>query len=439
MFKSKSLSFFVMSFALGGCQGQLNADLINQLNKEIEIKVKVQPTIEVTASPTLNPAPQPTVVPTTTPPQPIPTSMQPIPSPQPTVLPSATPPQPIPTSMQPIPVPQPSGTVKPTPLPTPLPTPMPTATPLPTPSPTVTPSLTTPLPSLPGKTGLNASLDFPLFPSDNAWNQAIDQAPIDPNSDQLIASIGLDKNLHPDFGSNWNGGPFGIPYYVVDEQTPGVPIHYTAYGSESDPGPFPIPANAPIEGGAQSSGDRHILVVDRQSKMLYELFYAFPNSDGSYNASSGAVFNLSSNALRPAGWTSADAAGLPILPGLVRYDEVVEKQVINHALRFTASRTRRAYTHPARHFASQRSDPSLPPMGMRVRLKASFDISGYAPEAQIILRALKTYGMILADNGSNWFVSGVADARWNDGIMNTLKQVKGRDFEVVKMGEIVTD
>ncbi|PKL76829.1 MAG: hypothetical protein CVV27_08310, partial [Candidatus Melainabacteria bacterium HGW-Melainabacteria-1] len=211
------------------------------------------------------------------------------------------------------------------------------------------------------------------------------------------------------------------------------------YGDESDPGPYPIPADAPIEGGANATGDRHILVIDRDNQKLYELFYAFPDGSGGFRAASGAVFDLNSNALRPAGWTSADAAGLPILPGLVRYDEVVEQGEIRHALRFTASRTRRAYIHPARHYASSNTSASLPPMGLRVRLKASVDISAYPASAQVILRALKKYGMILADNGSNWYVSGTADARWNDSEMNTLKNIRGRDFEVVETGPVITD
>jgi hypothetical protein len=286
---------------------------------------------------------------------------------------------------------------------------------------------------------VGASLNGRLpFPADNAWNQAVDTEPVDPNSANLIASIGLTTGLHPDFGANWNGGPFGIPYVVVGAETPPVPIVFTDYGDESDPGPYPVPANAPIEGGPNASGDRHILVVDAANWKLYELFNAFPRAGGGYNASSGAVFDFNSNSQRPAGWTSADAAGLPIFPGLVRYDEVVEQGEIKHALRFTVSRSRRAYVAPARHFASSRTDVNLPPMGMRVRLKASFDISTYPSEAQVILRALKKYGMIVADNGSNWFISGAPDSRWNDTALNTLKRVKGSAFEVVKMGNVVT-
>ena len=209
------------------------------------------------------------------------------------------------------------------------------------------------------------------------------------------------------------------------------------YDDESDPGPYPVPPGAPIEGGVASSGDRHVLIVDRDAWKLYELYAAYPQADGSWHAGSGAVFDLNSNALRPSGWTSADAAGLPILPGLVRYDEVTVG-VITHALRFTVNRSRRAYLAPARHWASSDTSSLRPPMGMRVRLKAGYDLSGFPPSAQVVLRALKTYGMIVADNGSDWFISGVADSRWNDGEINTLKQLRGSDFEVVRMVGIVT-
>ena len=278
-----------------------------------------------------------------------------------------------------------------------------------------------------------------LFPSDNPWNQDISQSPVDPNSDNLIASIGLTTGLHPDFGTVWNGAPNGIPYIVVSGTQPRVPMNWTAYGDESDPGPYPVPPDAPIEGGPNSTGDRHVLVIDRDNWILYELGYAFPiNGGASWDANCGAVFDLNSNALRPAGWTSADAAGLPIFPGLVRYDEVFEQQEIKHAIRFTAQTTRRAYVSPARHWASSNTSVNRPPMGMRVRLKASVDISGYSPAMQVILRGLKKYGLILADNGSNWYISGAPDPRWNDSELNTLKNIKGSDFEVVQMGAIVT-
>jgi len=274
-----------------------------------------------------------------------------------------------------------------------------------------------------------------VLPANNAWNTAIDNAAVDPNSAAIIANIGLTKSFHPDFGANWNGGPFGIPYIVVSGTQAKVNVTFD-YADESDVGPYPIPANAPIEGGAASDGDRHVIMVDRDNWKLYELYYAFPNANGSWRAGSGAIFDLSSNALRPAGWTSADAAGLPILPGLVRYDEV-SAGLIAHALRFTVSRTRRAYLPPARHWASSDTSSLRPPMGMRVRLKASVNISSYPASAQVILRALKKYGMIVADNGSDWYVSGTADSRWNDTEINSLKALKGTDFEVVQMTGIV--
>jgi hypothetical protein len=293
-----------------------------------------------------------------------------------------------------------------------------------------------PLPDL----GPGASLHGKaLFPPDNAWNKDISMDPVDPNSDNLIASIGLNVGLHPDFGTVYNGAPNGIPYIVVSGTQPLVPLNWTAYGDESDPGPYPIPPDAPIEGGPTSAGDRHVIVIDRDNWKLYELGYAFPiNGGASWNANCGAVFDLNSNVLRPAGWTSADAAGLPIFPGLVRYDEVFEQGEINHAVRFTASITRRAYVYPARHFASSNTSVNRPPMGMRVRLKESFNISGFSPHLQVILRALKKYGMILADNGSNWYISGAPDPRWDDDELSTLKSIEGSNFEVVEMGTIVT-
>jgi hypothetical protein len=286
--------------------------------------------------------------------------------------------------------------------------------------------------------GAGASLNGKrVFPADNPWNQDISAAPVDPNSANLIASIGLNTAFHPDFGTVWNGAPNGIPYVVVSGAQSRVAITFTDFGDESDPGPYPAPLDAPIEGGPSGTGDRHVIIVDRDNWILYELYNAFPSGAG-WNASSGAVFNLNSNALRPAGWTSADAAGLPIFPGLVRYDEVFGQKEIAHALRFTAQHTRRAYVLPARHFASSDTNPNLPPMGMRVRLKASFDISGYTPAMQVVLRALKKYGMILADNGSNWYLSGAPDPRWSDDELSTLKALRGSDFEVVQMGTIVT-
>ncbi len=286
--------------------------------------------------------------------------------------------------------------------------------------------------------GIGASLNGRRpFPASNAWNQRVDSMAADPSSATLIASMGSAGHLHPDFGANYDGGPFGIPYIVVRGTQRRVPVSFD-YAGESDPGPYPIPASAPIEGGLNSDGDRHVLVLDRDNWRLYELFAAHPSAGGArWTAGSGAVFNLRANTLRPAGWTSADAAGLPIFPGLVRYDEVKAGK-IQHALRFTASQTRAGYVAPARHFASSSTSSTLPPMGTRVRLKASFDISGYPRTARIILQAMKDYGMILADNGSNWFISGAPDSRWSDDSLNTLKRVPGNAFEVVKLGKIVT-
>jgi hypothetical protein len=275
-----------------------------------------------------------------------------------------------------------------------------------------------------------------VFPLDNIWNQDISTAPVDPNSDNLIASIGLNKPLHPDFGTTFNGAPMGIPYILVPGSQPRVPIQ-AEYADESDPGPYPIPANAPIEGGPQSEGDRHVLVIDKDNWILYEMWNGHKNGNG-WRCGSAAIFDLKTNKERQAGWGSADAAGLPIFPGLVRYDECVEQKAITHALRFTVVHSRKAYVPPARHFASKSNDPNLPPMGMRVRLKAGFDISGFPESTRVILNALKKYGMIVADNGGDWFLSGSPDSRWKDDDLNTLKQVHGGGFEVVRMGEIVT-
>ena len=278
-----------------------------------------------------------------------------------------------------------------------------------------------------------------LFPDSDPWNTAIDQAPVDPNSDVLIASIGVTKGLHPDFGADWNGGPFGIPYVVVAGSEPRVPMTF-GYADESDPGPYPIPADAPIEGGVDSTGDRHVLAIDRDAWRLYETFSTYPAASGlGWDAGSGAVFDLATNTNRPAGNTSADAAGLPIFPGLARYDEVVGQGAVLHALRFTIQRSRRAYVAPATHFASSYTGTDRPPMGMRVRLKASFDASTFPASARVVLTALKKYGMFVADNGSDWYISGAPDARWNDDELNSLKAVPGGAFEVVKMGSLTTN
>jgi hypothetical protein len=278
-----------------------------------------------------------------------------------------------------------------------------------------------------------------LFPSDNPWNQDISKAPVDSRSDLLIESIGTDESLHPDFGTFYKKKPSGIPYIVISKTQPKVPILFREGASESDPGPYPIPPHAPIEGGHNADGDRHVLVIDKDNWKLYELYNAYSKDNGKrWEAGSGAIFDLNANTLRPAGWTSADAAGLPILPGLVRYDEVVEQKEMTHAIRFTARTTRRGYISPATHFASKNTNENLPPMGMRVRLRADYDISGFPPIAQTILTALKKYGMFLADNGGDWYLSGAPDPRWDNHAINTLKRVRGRDFEVVQTGKVVT-
>jgi hypothetical protein len=268
-----------------------------------------------------------------------------------------------------------------------------------------------------------------VFPADNPWNRDVSTLPVDPNSANYLAAVtalGGNQKLHADFGG---GGAYGIPYVTVPGTQPLVPVDFGSYGDESDPGPYPIPLAAPIEGGS----DAHVLAVDRDHCKLYELFAASRGASR-WSADSGAVFDLTSNALRPEGWTSADAAGLPIFPGLVRYDEVASGH-IDHALRFTVSRTQKAYLHPATHYASSNTDPNLPPMGLRLRLKASFGTSSFTGQARAVLDALKKYGMIVADNGSNWFISGASDTRWNDTDLDQLKTVPGSAFEVVNTGE----
>ncbi|MBN1659152.1 MAG: hypothetical protein JXA93_12145 [Anaerolineae bacterium] len=280
-----------------------------------------------------------------------------------------------------------------------------------------------------------------VLPADNVWNTPVDDLPLDANSDAYVATIGAGAHAHADFGSGeWplgSGSPIGIPFVDVPSAQPRVQVTFD-YDDESDPGPYPVPPDAPIEGGPQSDGDRHVLALDRDACFLYELYYAWPQQDGSWHAGSGAIFDLGSHALRPAGWTSADAAGLPILPGLVRYDEVASGE-IRHALRFTAPHTRRAYVWPARHYASELTGSEYPPMGQRFRLKAGFDTSGFSPEVQVILQALKTYGMFLADNGSAWYLSGVPDERWDNDTLHELHQVSGSAFEAVDASSLMVD
>jgi hypothetical protein len=288
-----------------------------------------------------------------------------------------------------------------------------------------------------------------LFPANNIWNTRVDNLPVDPHSRDYINRIGANTGLHPDFGSGtWNDAPIGIPYVVVPTNQPLVQVTFDIW-DESDAGPYPIPTNAPIEGlpttGPTSTppvdGDRHVLVMRQGDCRLYETWYTWQTPQPSFHwwAGSGALFNLNSNALRPNTWTSADAAGLPILAGLVNYDEVASGE-IRHAIRFTANDTQRAYVWPARHYASTITDPTYPPMGQRFRLKANVDISGFSPEVRVILTAFKRYGVILADNGSSWYISGIPDERWNnDNLVGELGQIQGSDFEAVDVRGLMID
>ena len=271
----------------------------------------------------------------------------------------------------------------------------------------------------------------PVFPHTSQWNARVDKLPAHAQSGQLVRSVGLDANMHADFGSGrWEGAPIGIPYVTVARSAPRVSVRFD-YADESDHARYPIPRGVPVEGGRGSDGDRHVIVVDRSRCRLYELFAAYPEDGGSrWRAGSGAIWNLRSNRLRPRGWTSADAAGLPILPGLARYDEV-RRGTIDHALRFTAPRTRSAFVYPARHSASSLRDPALPAMGQRFRLKRGFDVSRFPRQARVVLRALKRYGMILADNGSPWYVSGAPNRGWDNDALHSLNDVPGSAFEAV--------
>lgn len=286
--------------------------------------------------------------------------------------------------------------------------------------------------------GQGASLNgFRPFPADSLWNQDISSAAVDPNSDALINFIGSSIGMHPDFGSGqYQGSYMGIPYVVVDGSQPPVTIHFTAYGDESDPGPMPVPASAHIEGDPNpGSGDRHVLVLDSANCWLHELYSAYLNPDGTWNAGSAAVWDLQADGQRPWSWTSADAAGLPIFPGLVRYEEVANGK-IQHALRFTLVHSRAAFVPPASHWAANSSNAMAAPMGMRLRLKAGYNISGFSAANQVILTALKKYGMIMADNGSSMYLSGVPDSRWSNDDLHNLSQVPASAFEVVEMSPV---
>ncbi len=277
----------------------------------------------------------------------------------------------------------------------------------------------------------------PVFPAGNVWNVRVDALPVHPQSAAWVATIGSAKPLHPDFGTVYAGAPNGIPYVVVPAGTPGVAVSFE-YADESDPGPYPIPSDPPIEGGPASTGDRHVLIVESGRCRLYELYAAYRNSDGSWRAGSGAIFDLGSNALRSSGWTSADAAGLPVLPGLARYDEVAAGEIA-HALRFTAPQTRGEFTWPARHEASSLSGIQYPPMGQRFRLKAGVDVARFPASVQPILRALQRFGMMLADNGSSWYLSGAPDPRWNDDELHAMQRITGADFEAVDVSSLTVD
>lgn len=273
-----------------------------------------------------------------------------------------------------------------------------------------------------------------IFPDDHVWNVPADTLPVDACSSAYVQTIGTSAYVHADFGSGlWAGNPIGIPYNIVSGTQKKVTVTFD-YADESDPGPYPIPDNPVLEGGS----DRHMLIIDRDNHMLYELFAAEQQPDGSWNAGSGAVFDLSGYELRPEGWTSADAAGLAILPGMVRYEEVAAGE-ITHAIRFTAPSTRRAYVWPARHYASSLTGTNYPPMGQRFRLKSSFDTSGYPPQARVVLEAMKKYGVILSDNGGAWYITGVPDERWDNDDLHSLHQVKGSDFEAVDSSSLMID
>jgi len=288
--------------------------------------------------------------------------------------------------------------------------------------------------------GQGGSLNgFRPFTSGNLWNQDISDSAVDPNSDTIINSIGSSIGLHADFGSGqYQGSNIGIPYVVVDGSQSVVALNFTAYGDESDPGPMPIPANAPIEGDPNpGSGDRHVLVLDNGNCFLYELYSAYPNGNGTWNAGSAALWDLLADEQRPWEWTSADAAGLPIFPGLARYDEITSGK-IQHALRFTLAQSKAAMTPPASHWASNSTNSLAAPMGMRLRLKNNFDISGFSATNQVLLTAMKKYGLVMADNGSSMYISGAPDSRWDNDDLHQLGQETTSDFEVVEINPLYT-
>jgi hypothetical protein len=276
----------------------------------------------------------------------------------------------------------------------------------------------------------------PVFPANNIWNTPVDHLPVSSQSSTYVNTIGPGASLHPDFGTVYDGAPNGIPFVIVSRIQTKYPATFL-YADESDPGPYAIPLNAPIEGGSQSTGDRHVIALETMQCVLYEMWSSYPQA-ASWQSGSGAIFDLRSNALRPAGWTSADAAGLPIFPGLVKYDEALSG-TINHAIRLTVPQTQQAYVWPARHYASSLTDPRYPPMGTRFRLRADFDISSFSATNQIILQALKKYGMMIADNGTAWYISGAPDPRWNDDDLHNLGEVTGADFEAVDVSPLMVD
>jgi hypothetical protein len=311
------------------------------------------------------------------------------------------------------------------------PSPSPSASPPPVAVPSA--SSAAPLAAAPPGTGLRGCPDLP---ADNVWHADVTRLPVLANSTAYVAAIGTAAHVKADFGAGlWDGGPIGIPVTYVGAGQPRVPVSFD-YADESDRGPYPIPRDALVEGGPNASGDRHVLVVDTSACRLYEMWDSHPNPDGSWHAGSGAVFDLRGNGLRPAGWTSADAAGLPVVPGLVRYEEVAAGR-IDHAIRVTVPHTRNGYVWPARHAASSSSNGALPPMGLRLRLKSTVDISRLPVQARVVAQAMRTYGVMVADNGSAWYLSGAPDNRWNNDALRALGTLTGADFEAVDTSRLM--